>query len=146
MSRVRESSATPPTIPQKLTLKLFAERLAEKNAELLSGFVIGIDNGELSLEIDTEEELEAAEEWIQTEVDEWCDNEEPSKTLHLRLVSAVFVWMLLDELYVEDIDAQESGGKETPADTLEKAQKVARLSLEIIRTVQSIWGLKHGKA
>jgi hypothetical protein len=54
--------------------------------------------------------------------------------------------MLLDELYVEDIDAQESGGKETPADTLEKAQKVARLSLEIIRTVQSIWGLKHGKA
>jgi hypothetical protein len=147
MPEVRERTAKPPTKPQKLSLKLFAERLAEKNAELLSGFVIGIENGELSLEIDSDDELAAADAWVQNEVDEWCDTEEPSRALHLRLVSAVFVWMLTDELYAEDIDAQEAEGKPvTPAETLEKAQKVARLSVEVIRTVQSIWGLLHGKA
>jgi hypothetical protein len=57
---------------------------------------------------------------------------------------AIMVWLILDELYVDDLAEAET--KPTPEETAEKVQRVAKLSVEVIRTVQSIWGLLHGKA
>lgn len=129
------TGTTKPAKAQELSLHVFAKRLAEKNAELLSGFVLGLENGELSLE------LEDAEAWIDAEIDEWCETEEPNRELHLRLISAVFVWMLLDELYAEEIDSADEKSKE---DTAARVERMTKLSIEVIRTVQSIWGLLHG--
>jgi hypothetical protein len=135
MPKVRAEAAA--KVPQNLELDVFVKRMSEKLSELLSAFVIGIESGELSLE------LEGADEWLHSEIDEWCETEEPNRALHLRAMSAIMVWMILDELYVDDIDGQETP---TPEDTAEKVQRVAKLSVEVIRTVQSIWGLLHGKA
>jgi hypothetical protein len=126
-----------PKAPQNLTLEVFVKRLAEKQSELLSAFVLGIENGELSLELDN------AEEWLHGEIDEWCEVEEPNRALHLRAISAIMVWLMLDELYVDEIDAQDP---QAPENVAEKVERVAKLSVEAIRTVQSIWGLLHGKA
>ena len=124
--------------PQNLDLDVFVKRLSEKLSELLSAFVLGIENGELSLDLDN------ADEWLHAELDEWCEKEEPNRALHLRAMSAIMVWMLLDELYVEEVDGGETAP--TPENVAEKVQRVAKLSVETIRTVQTIWGLLHGKA
>lgn len=123
--------------PQNLSLEVFVKRLGEKNSELLSAFILGIENGELSLELDN------ADEWLHGELDEWCETEEPNRELHLRAISAITVWLIMDELYVEEIDAQDTP---SPEITAEKVKRMAKLSVEAIRTVQAIWGLIHGKA
>jgi hypothetical protein len=136
MPKVRTDTAV--KAPQNLELELFVSRLAEKFAELLTAFIIGIEIGELSLE------LEGADDWLHSQIDEWCETEEPNRALHIRAMCAIMVWLILDELYVDDLAEAET--KPTPEETAEKVQRVAKLSVEVIRTVQSIWGLLHGKA
>jgi hypothetical protein len=140
MPKTRTAEVTPKE-PQNLDFDVFTNRLAEKMSELLSAFVLGIENGELSLD------LENAEEWLHAELDEWCETESPNRALHLRAIVAIMVWMIIDELYAEDIDGDD-GQKiaPTPAEMAAKVQRVAKLSVEAIRTVQSIWGILHGKA
>jgi hypothetical protein len=121
--------------PQNLTLSEFTEKLGDKNGELLAGFLVGLENGELSLELD------GAENWLDSTIDEWCETEEPNRELHLRMISAIFVWMILDEVYAEEIQAGEAAAQ----DPRERVVKVVKLSVEVIRTVQSIWGIVNGK-
>lgn len=128
------TAAKEPVRSQNLTLSEFTDRLAQKNNELLQGFIYGLESGELSLELD------GAEEWLEATIDEWCETEEPNRELHLRMISAVFLWLILDECYAEEVASGEA-----PANDHERVIKAVKLSVEVIKTVQHIWGIVNGK-
>lgn len=132
------TAAAEPNAPQVLTAQVFAKRLATKNAELLGAFVLGIESGELSID------LEGAEEWIESTIDDWCESEQPTHEQQLKMISVLMLDMLLDELDVEEISDKEEQG-DAVADTAEQVRKAVKLSAEVIQTVRSIWGIVHGK-
>lgn len=131
------TAAREPVASQNLTLSEFTDRLAQKNSELLRGFLYGLESGELSLE------LENAEDWLDATIDEWCETEEPNQELHLRMISAIYVWLILDEVYAEEV----AEGDAAPAanDPQARVIKAVKLSVEVIKTVQAIWGIVNGK-
>lgn len=133
------TAAKEPVRSQNLTLSEFTDRLAKKNGELLAGFLYGLESGELSLELD------GAEEWLEATVDEWCEQEEPNRELHLRMISAVYVWLILDEVYAEDVAEGEAVANDTREDPRQRVIKAVKLSVEVIKTVQAIWGIVNGK-
>jgi hypothetical protein len=121
-----------------ITLQEFIDRLASKNKELLLAFVLGLQNGELTLD------LQEADAFIDAVIDEWCETEEPNRELHLRMISAVYLWMILDEIYAEDVTG-ESPTVEGPIDEVQRrVEKAAKVSVEVVRTVQAVWGIIHG--
>jgi hypothetical protein len=123
-----------------ISLQEFIDRLASKNKELLLAFVLGLRNGELSLD------LEEADAFIDAVIDEWCETEEPNRELHLRMISAVYLWMILDEIYAEDLTTEPAGvAEEGPIDEVKRrVDKAAKVSVEVVRTVQAVWGIIHG--
>jgi hypothetical protein len=121
--------------PTKPTLSLdqFCEGLADKNNQLLEGFLAGIRSGDIHLELEHN-----ADDYIDLIVNEWCDTEEPNRHLHLRMISALYIWMLLDELYAEEIDDIPQGSPE--ADNSQHPGVV--ITIEVLKTVQAVWGRK----
>ena len=130
------TQAKQPVVSQSLTLSEFTDRLAQKNGELLQGFLYGLESAELQLELD------GAEEWLQATVDEWCETEEPVRELHLRMISAIYVWLILDEVYAEEVAESEGPANDQ---TTERVVKAVKMSVEVINTVRQIWGIVHGK-
>lgn len=129
MPKVRTAAA--------ITLQEFIDRLASKNKELLLAFVLGLQNGELSLDLDE------ADAFIDSVIDEWCETQEPNRELHLRMISAVYLWMIMDEIHAEDLDQEEESI--SPADVATRnIEKAAKVSKEVVRTVQAVWGIIHG--
>jgi hypothetical protein len=129
------TAAREPVASQNLTLSEFTDRLAQKNNELLQGFLYGLESGELSLELDN------AEDWLDATIDEWCETEEPNRELHLRMISAIYVWLILDEVYAEEVAEGEAPANDQQARVI----KAVKLSVEVIKTVQHIWGIVNGK-
>jgi hypothetical protein len=128
MPKVRTAAA--------ITLQEFIDRLASKNKELLLAFVLGLQNGELQLDLDE------ADAFIDAVIDEWCETEEPNRELHLRMISAVYLWMILDEIHAEDLSEDEPT---SPGDVAARnIDKAAKVSKEVVRTVQAVWGIIHG--
>jgi len=133
-----------------LSLDEFCNGLAEKNNELLEGFIYGIQNKELGLE------LEHGDEFMNATIDEWCQTEEPNRALHLRMISCIFIWMLLDELYSEEIEGEfepeppikvhvrEEHGNQAAINGMIN-DKAMIITVEVLRTVRAIWGLNNGK-
>ena len=128
-----------------LSLDEFCNKLSEKNNELLEGFIYGIQNKELGLE------LEHGDEFMNAVIDEWCQTEEPNRALHLKMISCIFIWMLLDELYSEEIEGDfeeelppiKVQGREAASVGLN--DKAMIITVEVLRTVRAIWGLNNGK-
>jgi hypothetical protein len=121
-----------------ISLQEFIDRLASKNKELLLAFVLGLKNGELSLD------LAEADAFIDSVIDEWCETEEPNRELHLRMISAVYLWMILDEIYAEDLTTAPATEDGSPDEVKRHIDKAAKVSLEVVRTVQAVWGIIHG--
>ncbi len=132
---------TKPAMPYSLSLQDFSDRLAEKNGELLNGFLIGIQNGEVTVE------LEHGDEFIHAIIDEWCETEEPNRELHLRMISAIYIWMMLDELNAEEIASSEASqpANNNLREVSQQVVKTINLSMEVINTVRGIWRIANGK-
>ena len=128
MPRVRKEKAKKPSV----SLDEFAKRLCTKNNELLEGMLIGIDRGELELEIDD------GIEYAETIIEHWCDTQRPNRQQHLQMISALFVVMLAEELLTEDLDSDDEapsphGSPPRPG--------FPELTIEVLRTVRAIWGI-----
>ncbi len=130
MPRVRKEK------PRKNTISLddFTKRLCAKNNELLEGMLTGIQNGELELEI--EDGIEYAENIIE----DWCDTERPHRQQHLKMVSALFVVMLSEELLAENLDDEHDRDPEPPSSNGRPG--IPELTIEVLRTVRAVWGIR----
>jgi len=122
--------------PRKNTISLdeFSERLCGKNEELLAGMLLGIQSGELEVEIGD------GFEYAESIVEDWCDTERPSRQQHLKMISALFIVMLSEEIFADDLDTKVVERK--PANDDSKRVGIPELTIEVLRTVRAIWGIR----
>ncbi len=110
-------------VRNSLSLDDFAKGLGKKNNELLEGMLVGLQNGELDIE--------------------------------LKMISALFVVMLSEELLSEDLDDNDDapvrGAKSRAANDDHDGhdrpgnKDFHELTIEVLRTVRAVWGMRDNK-
>lgn len=125
----------------KLTPEKFIQEFVKKQNELLQATAQCIEKGEIELI-----GVEYADEIIETIVDEWCEQQEPDITTHLKMNAAVFLWALLDQLDENDIidnDNDNNGNFRDAANMNGDTHPGFVVAVEILKTVRSIWGKEN---
>ena len=125
---VNKKPQAPETRP--MTAAVFVREFAARQRQLLDALRDQIERGEVQLESGAK-----ADRHVERVVSAWCEDAQPDTDAHLRMVGAVFLIALYDELYAadtQDEDTDEEPERATAAD----------VAVEVLRTIQSIWGIK----
>lgn len=140
MRRAKETKSK--NLPKKLTPQEFIQNLATKQNELLMSMVQCIQNGEFSLDVDDCDEV------VDSIVEVWCEQQEPDYGNHLKMLSAVFLWALLDQVEQINVTGEPRGmsfdDSELDFDKVQYHPGVV-ITLEMLKTVRSIWGQGDGR-
>ena len=113
---------------RRMTGPAFVRELASRQRVLLDQMVQAAQQGALQVE-----NTDDTDRYIEHVVSDWCTQEEPDLDAHMNMLGAVFLWALLDTTYgneVEDEDHRPVSGVD--------------LAVEALRTIQAIWGVRHG--
>jgi len=135
------STRVSPQKPVELSLTDFASNLANKQAEFLDGFLLGLKNGELSLD------LEHAPAFIESIVDKWCSTDSPTRALHLKMISAIYLWMVMESMDAEDLDdtADSESEEHSRVRSKDQVEDFIETASDVVDFVRNVWKVAHGK-
>lgn len=128
-------SPAEPTKP--MTAAVFVREFAARQKPLLEAMRDSIQRGEVHLEFGAK-----SDRHVERVITAWCDDDEPDIDQHMRMLGAVFLVALYDELYAADAPSE---GEIFDADNSAPGYgaSAADVAVEVLRTIQSIWGI-HG--
>lgn len=105
----------------------FVREYAARQQALLAAMAESVKRGEIALE-----NSERADRYIETVTSAWCSQAEPSQEAHLDMLGAVFLWALLDAVYLPERAEDEPQALQTAGHI--------DLALEALKTIRAIWG------
>jgi hypothetical protein len=133
------STRVSPQKPVELSLTDFATNLAKKQAEFLDGFLLGLKNGELSLD------LEHAPAFIESIVDKWCSTDSPTRALHLQMISAIYLWMVMEAMDAEDLDEDSESDETSRVRSKDQVEDFIETASDVVDFVRNVWKVANGK-
>src|SRR5690349_5388197 len=117
----------------------FVREFARRQNELMQTMLTQISAGEIAVA-----DTPVTDQLIENTISQWCQLEEPSLNLHLKMLGAVFLWALLDEAYKREAGAASNDNDAPDGEESDEPRPAtaADVAVEAMKTIRSIWG-KH---
>ena len=139
MSRAKPKTPSPPRPPSAMPAATFVREFARRQNELMQTMLTQISAGEIAVA-----DTPVTDQLIENTISQWCQLEEPSLNLHLKMLGAVFLWALLDEAYKREAGAASNDNDAPDGEESDEPRPAtaADVAVEAMKTIRSIWG-KH---